>query len=155
MIQTSTVCLEKKFFQSLGGFPKDQGNGEDIYLWLLYGLKTNLIFCNRICTYYYRDRENSHTSRMVYVNLPFQFEYFANYEKNDQTKYLMQYLRKSAFLHISGLKILGQTKTAMKHSLELFKHYKLTGLICMSVALAPNFLLHAVKTYRDVKRSKS
>jgi glycosyltransferase involved in cell wall biosynthesis len=155
LIQTSSLCLEKKFFQSLGGFPKDKGNGEDIYLWLLYGIKTNLVFCNKICTYYYRDRENSHTSRMVYVELPYPFEYFLNYEKSDESKYLDQYLRKSAILHISGLKILGQTKTAIKHSFQLFKNSKLTGLVCLSIALIPNPILKGIKSLRDKRRSKN
>ncbi len=155
LVNSSSICLEKKYFQSLGGFPDNQGNGEDIYLWLLYGMKTTLVFTNQVCSRYYRNRENSSTGRMVHMKLPFQFDYFLNYEKNDQTQDLKKYLRKSALLHIAGLKLFNQTTTAFKHSLKLFKHGKLTGLLCLSVAVMPNFVLKAVKSSRDHMRSKN
>jgi len=154
LVNSSSVCLEKKYFQSLGGFPEDQENGEDIYLWLLYGMNTDFVYKNKVCVHYYRDREHSSTARMVHAKLPFQFEYFLNYEKNDQTKYLERYLRKSALLHVGGLKTFDQTKLAVQHSLQFFEHSLLTGLLCLSVAITPNFVIKAVKLSRDYMRSK-
>jgi len=152
LIQSSSVCLEKKFFQSLGGFPVGQDNGEDIYLWLLYGLKTNYIFSDKICSIYCRDIENSSIERKVYKKLPFQFEYFLSSDKSIQTKDLKYYLRHSALLHIAGLKTFNETNLAIKHSLQLFRNSILTGLLCLFVAILPNFVLKVMRLFRNYIR---
>jgi len=153
LVHTSSVCLDKEFFLSLGGFPEGIICGEDTYLWILYGLKTNLIFCNKICTHYYRDREFSHTARNVQVELPYQFDYFLEHKEFDKTKELDSYLRKSAFLHVAGLKIANKLPLiAFKHSLRLFKNSKLTGIVCLVTSMTPSFVLRAVKSIRDNKR---
>jgi len=155
LVHSSSVCLEKKYFQKLGGFPKEWGNGEDIYLWLLYGINTDIIFKNTVCAYYYRDAQNSSIYRKVYQQLPYQLTYFYPYIKNHPVEYMRGYLQKSALLHIAGLKTCQEDILALKHSWKIFNYDKTTGLLSFLVAITPNIFIKIIKFFRNKLRLKN
>jgi len=161
LIHSSSVCLRKPLFLKLGGFPAGQGQGEDVYLWILYSLHTDIVFSNRICTKYYRNTENRSCERMPVNKLPFQFTYFYSLMQSSELKGtnldrnrndLLMYLRKNALLHIAGLRINNNTKMAFSHTMMLGKHDKIASLLCYIILLVPNKLLIQVKNIRNGAR---
>ncbi len=169
IIHSSAVCVRKPLFLKLGGFPVGQTQGEDVYLWLLYGLHTDLVFSNTVCTRYYRDTENRSDQQIKSSTLPYQFVYFYSLinqqQKNsnenvtltidaNNRKKLRAYLQKNALLHIAGLKLNNKNKAALSHTKMIFTQDKLTGLLCFLLLSIPSKLLQAVKNLRDNGRNK-
>lgn len=162
IINASSVCVRKPMFLQLGGFPEGQTQGEDVYLWLLYSLHTDIVFSNKICTRYYRNTENRSHERMMSDKLPFQFVHFYSMLQNNKLKGknfddnrddLIKYLRKNALLHVAGLKANNNSKIALSHSMLLSDYNKTAGLLCYAILLIPNKLLKYLKDIRNNARA--
>ena len=162
IINASSICLRKPLFLKLGGFPAGQNQGEDVYLWLLYSLHTDIVFSNRICTRYYRNSDNRSNERMVINELPFQFVYFYSLLQSNKLKgqkfnnrrdNLFKYLRKNALLHIAALKANSNNEIAYSHSIMLGEYDKIVKLQCYMILLLPNKLLKYIKNLRNSVRA--
>jgi len=163
LINASSVCLRKSFFHKLGGFPASQTQGEDVYLWLLYSLHTDIVFSNTICTRYYRNTENRSVDSITKTSLPFQFlgfrslinDFDSSKLKANSNKELVRYLRKNALLHVADLKSRNRNEVAISHTSQLFKLNKTTGLLCYLIVLMPCRLLRYSKRIRNHGRKSA
>lgn len=161
LINASTVCLRKNYYFQLGGFPSGQNHGEDIYLWLLYDLTTDLVFSNQIGSRYYRNTSNRSIDRFTVEELPYHFIYFYKLMKRldfvpahgqGKKNELNHYLRKQAFAHIAQLVFLEKRDLATAHVALLSDLNKLTGWLCYFVVLLPNQVIKSLKVIRIIKR---
>ncbi len=157
IIHSSAVCLQRDYCLELGGFPEGQKLGEDVYLWLLYGINTQLVFSNKILMRYSRVTENRSDVRVEKMELPYYFRYFFNKLKEDtynpNNKDLLAYMRKNAWLHLAGLKLGGNEHIAKQHAKEFLQKDTTTGIPAYLIAYFPNFILGGVKRLRDGLRS--
>jgi len=157
IMHSSAVCLDRDYCMELGGFPAGQKLGEDVYLWLLYGMNTQLVFSNKILMRYSRVTENRSDVRVDKMDLPYYFRYFFKKLKEDScnpnNKDLLAYMRKNAWLHLAGLKLGGNGHIAKQHAAQFFKASKSIGVPAFVIAYFPNFILSGVKKLRDTLRS--
>ena len=162
LINASSVCLRKSYFLTLGGFPNGESQGEDLYLWLLYALKTDIIFYDRIASCYYKDSSNRSIHRVCKKELPYHFSHFYSLLKQKQfskrygkekTSPLRRYLRNQAVLHTAALIALDKRDIALAHSLRLFRLNKYTCFDCLLIQLFPSKLLGKVQIARNYKRA--
>lgn len=161
IINASSVCLRKSYYLELGGFPAEQNQGEDIYLWILYGLNTNVVFNNIVGSCYYRNTNNRSIDRFETTQLPYHFIYFynilesgdfiINYGQNKKNQ-LCHYLRKQALAHIGQLIVLDKQELAMAHARLLYNLNKSTGRLCYFAALLPSQAFDGLKLIRKIKR---
>lgn len=161
LINASSVCLRKQFFLELGGFPEGQNQGEDIYLWLLYDLNTDIVFYNWVGSCYFRNTNNRSTDRLTPEGLPFHFVYFYKLMKHSnfvpkygcqKKKELGHYLRKQALAQTAQLIVLQKRPLALAHTKLLYSMNKPTGMLCYLVTLIPTWSLGNLKIVRNLKR---
>ena len=96
---TGAVCMSRKVFDEMGGFPKGIKLGEDFLLWMKIALKYKVAFLNKPLAYYNQDVEV--TARGVKSSgydpdsfMTFHFDQFAGHEKtNKDVKVLLDRLR--------------------------------------------------------------
>lgn len=161
ILSASSVCVEKQFFNQLGGFPVSKHHGEDVYLWLLYGMHTELAYSDKIgCCYYKNASSNSYDSIAKDV-LPYHFSYYLsalkqpvvneNIARNKSS--LIKFMLKDALLHIAYLKSQKKHRLAFNHARLLYAQNKAIGGLCLLVTLFPRFIINATKTYRNGLRS--
>ncbi len=157
IIHSSAVCLNKDYCLELGGFPAGQKLGEDVYVWLLYGMNTQLVFSNKILMRYSRVTENRSDVRVEKMDLPYYFRYFFKKLKEDScnpnNKDLLAYMRKNAWLHLAGLKLGGNGHIAKQHAKQFLQKDTVTGIPAYLIAYFPNVILSGVKKLRDGLRS--
>lgn len=157
IVHSSAVCLQKSYCLELGGFPEGQKLGEDVYLWLLYGINTQLVFSNKVLMRYSRVTENRSDVKVEKMDLPYYFRYFFKRINEDScnphNKSLMAYMKKNAWLHLAGLKLNGNGHIAKQHATKFFYASKGIGIPAFLIAYFPNFILSAVKSARDALRS--
>jgi len=161
LINASSVCLRKSYCLGLGGFPAGYNQGEDIYLWIRYGLNTRLVFYNKVGSCYFRNSSNRSINRFTAHSLPYHFTYFytalnhkdfsTNYSKT-KVKHLTHYLRKQASAHIAQLIILDKRELAMAHVQLLYDLNKATGRLCYLITLLPCQALRGLKFIRKIRR---
>lgn len=72
---SSNICAQRQLILDVGGFPKGQRIGEDIYLWLRLALKGAVMFSDRILSTIYRNAENRTISSGLRA-VPFHTRYF-------------------------------------------------------------------------------
>jgi len=153
IINSSSVCLRKSYFYKLDKFPIGQQQGEDVYLWLLYGINTEVVFSNTIASRYYKNATNRSTDRLD--NLPYQFVYYlpliSNRKVVDKTD-LLKFLYKDALLHIGDLVIRNKKETAVEHSISLYRLNKVIGLSCLILIRLPKSFLKKLQSLRNWKR---
>jgi glycosyltransferase involved in cell wall biosynthesis len=75
LICSSNVCVNKKHFTKIGGFPTGVKVGEDIYLWLRMALHAATMFSARISATVYRNSENR-THQRLGVTIPYHITFF-------------------------------------------------------------------------------
>ncbi|MEE9444743.1 MAG: glycosyltransferase family A protein [Cocleimonas sp.] len=157
IIHSSAVCLNRDYCIKLGGFPEGQKLGEDVYVWLLYGMNTQLVFSNKVLMRYSRVTENRSDVRVEKMDLPYYFRYFFQKLKEDScnpnNKDLLAYMRKNAWLHLAGLKLAGNGHIAKQHAKQFFQKDTVTGTPSYLIAYFPNFILSVIKKLRDTTRA--
>lgn len=164
LINASSVCLRKDYFLSIGGFPENEDSGEDIYLWLIYALESEIVFCDQIGSTYHRDSDNRSIDRITPHKLPYYFVYFLpllNDPKFIQRypsktrKDLKKFLRWRAILHISELKYLRRWKVAYFHSIRLMRLDYISGFFGVFITLTPIDIIKVGKYFRNKRRATS
>jgi glycosyltransferase involved in cell wall biosynthesis len=58
-VWSSAVCIPKKIFTELGGFPEDISMQEDLQMWVKIAIKYPIAFCPQEASIYYKDTVNS------------------------------------------------------------------------------------------------
>lgn len=77
LVHSSSVCVNKKHFTSIGGFPAGVKWGEDIYVWLRLACITNVGFANYISATVHRESENRTITR-IKTDVLFHVYYFCS-----------------------------------------------------------------------------
>lgn len=150
VINSSSVCVSRHFFNSIGGFPVGKGNGEDMYFWLRAGMEGTVVCSSLRCCVNYRDALNRSSDRSV--KLPYHFEYFypmlREMADGQSKRSLIKFLRKNAILQISGA-VLNQQRY---NAINIFKFVSRYDVIASCVAIVaiimPQFVLRAMKYLR-------
>ena len=96
---TGAVCIPRKVFEEMQGFPKGIKLGEDFLLWIRIALKYKVAFLNKPLPYYNQDVDvNARGVKTIGYDpesfMTFHFEQFENAEKNNRDlKILLDRLR--------------------------------------------------------------
>lgn len=85
VVCSSSICINKYFFNKVGGFPVGKKTGEDIYVWLNLNLLAPTFFSSKILSLIHQDAENR-TNTRVQREVPYHLEYylFSNFEGSDK-----------------------------------------------------------------------
>lgn len=77
LIHSSSVCIRKSIFLSLGGFPEGASLGEDIYFWIRLSEEGLLAHTPKIIALVHRDAPNRTADRMKHsAEIPFFVTYY-------------------------------------------------------------------------------
>lgn len=90
IVNSSTACVLKKDFISIGGFPVGVVSGEDYFVWIMLAMKGKIAFENRCLVTLYTEFDPSRIRRKNSV--PYPFLYFSKNKKIKLTKSLKKYL---------------------------------------------------------------
>ncbi len=97
VVKSSKVCVKKKPFLKLGGFPVNVVAGEDLLLWILMALNGRIACDMSFCTIVYQEVDFSRSARKNSV--PYPLIYFSkNKTKNKKLKKYLFYIFYRHFL---------------------------------------------------------
>ncbi|MDM1331001.1 glycosyltransferase family 2 protein [Acinetobacter indicus] len=98
LVNSSKVCLKKKEFLEIGGFPVGYKSGEDLYVWMELALKGKLAFYNRVSSRVNVVTDSSRVGRDVSIPYPFTY-YSIPMNKKRLTFWAKIYLMKIYMAH--------------------------------------------------------
>lgn len=155
LIHSSSVCFRKDFFEELGGFPEGKHNGEDIYLWLLAGIKGTYAFSYQIGSTVNKEDLSSEVRRKT--NVPYHLTYFTenlnNFPVSIQNQ-LHTFLIKNLTLHWAAAK---REKNKWLSDILLDYAKKLNRVFYLSLRTAnifPPVFFHYLAKRRSSSRQK-
>ncbi|MEX0729476.1 MAG: glycosyltransferase family A protein [Aquisalimonadaceae bacterium] len=94
LVNSSSVCVRKKVFQEVGGFPVGERLGEDVYLWIMLAMHGELAHTGRVISRVYRNAQNRSAASNISNNAP---PYFVKC-------FLMEDQGKALYRHQPGLR---------------------------------------------------
>lgn len=82
---TSAIVVNKKAFNSVGGFDERINYGEDLDVWYQIILNFPIVFFNRVLAYYQLDAENRAMNKLIPIRnyLPYYIDKYSEYRKNN------------------------------------------------------------------------
>ncbi|WP_312087429.1 glycosyltransferase family 2 protein [Acinetobacter variabilis] len=75
LVNSSKVCVKKREFLEVGGFPVGYKSGEDLYVWMELALKGKLAFYNKVSSRVNVVTDSSRVGRNV--SIPYPFTYYS------------------------------------------------------------------------------
>ena len=125
-ISSSSVCVSKKAFQELGGFPEGIKNGGDLDLWCRMALKFPFAYSSRPSAVYRRDSENM-ASRST--TTPSYFPFLTEYKPEDNQiisspEPVERYILQRQFDAVSASLFVIRNRTMAKQILKEIKYHK-------------------------------
>ncbi|ENV86247.1 MULTISPECIES: glycosyltransferase family 2 protein [Acinetobacter] len=75
LVNSSKVCIKKKEFLEIGGFPVGYKSGEDLYVWIELAIKGKSAFYNKVSTKVNIMTDHSRFGRDV--SIPYPFTYYS------------------------------------------------------------------------------
>lgn len=152
LIHTSAVCVRKTFFYQVGGFPVGENFGEDLYFWLIAGLKGRVAFINKISVTLHKEPVNSIKRREHH---PFHVSYFVQnmdtFSREDQ-KSLKEFLIKNIYLQWAAAKIENNAVQQRILRKYCFKMSYFSGLLLLIAHLLPSEVFSFLKEKRKARR---
>lgn len=105
LIHSSSVCFRRTFFEELGGFPADKHNGEDLYLWLLAGMRGTFAFSAELGSTVHKEDLTAEVRRQKHIpyHLSYYTENLKKFPKASQQP-LRLFLIKNLTLHWAAAK---------------------------------------------------
>lgn len=148
---TSAVAFSKSSFLTLGGFDKTVLSGQDLDLWIKYGLHGKIIFNPKVTTCYDKTVNNSLSKENHRLEKYKLFNRFANDEKKHPS--LKKYLDLNRYSIAIHSKYHNDTATLkkLKHAISL----KSLNFKQRLLLRAPNFLVIGLKQFQDYLISKN
>lgn len=147
IINSSSVCISREFYDSVNGFPDGKKNGEDIYLWLRADLEGSIVSSTLRCCVNYRDASNR--SVCTNMELPYHFEYFypklAKMNSGNKKSNLEKFLRKNAILQVLGAILSSQRKSAVNILMFIIRYDMLVSSMIIVILLVPKAFLRLLR----------
>lgn len=75
LVNSSKVCVKKREFSEIGGFPVGYKSGEDLYVWIELALKGKSVFYNKVSSRVNVVTDSSRIGRDV--SIPYPFTYYS------------------------------------------------------------------------------
>lgn len=156
LVNSTTACLERGNFLSLGGFPEGVNVGEDVYLWLRAALTGGLAFDNSITAIYHQDSDNR-TATRNYDEMPYYVEWLDEEIKLCRLPLEIsmdadKFLRKAILMQAAGLRLAGRGRQAGKFGrLDICRRSYWARMQLGLVRVAPVCVLRFLRKYRHRK----
>jgi len=154
LINSSSVCVRKEFFEKGILFPEGEFRGEDIGTWLKMGMQGPLAFSSKPLVQINRNSSNRSISQKGI--LPYQFKwYFDNKTsilKHPEGTGIKRFIRKNAIITCFGLKLLGDKKSVKMIIKLFFKKADIAFVALIPSIITPNFILSFLRMVRKSLR---
>lgn len=99
LVNSSKVCLRKREFLEVNGFPVGYKSGEDLYVWIELALRGKMVFYNKVSTRINIVSDHSRSGRDI--SIPYPFTYYSNPKNRNRLSFWAKvYLRKIYLAHI-------------------------------------------------------
>lgn len=154
LINSSSVCLNKKYLKQIGGFPESVNVGEDIFVWLQMALLAPVMHTSEVLSVIHRDSENRTVYRVA-PRIPYHINYFFNIDGSGKPELVRKYhdLRKfllqNTFLHAGGILIQGDPSLVRKISREVRKYSLFYSIVIYFISFAPLRLIQMLRAARN------
>lgn len=154
LINSSSVCIKKEFFEQGLQFPAGEFRGEDIGTWLKMGMQGSLAFSAKPLVQI--NRNSSNRSIGMKGILPYQFKwYFKN--KKDILEHaegsgIKTFIRKNAIVSSYGFKLLGDTETVKMIVNCFIKNRDMTFVLLLPAIIIPKGILSFIRFLRKSLR---
>jgi len=161
LICSSNVCVSRKYFGKLGGFPLSAKTGEDIYVWLNLALFSSVCFSSKISARVHRDAQNRTISR-VDAELPYYLRYFfienptallvndAGYSAS-----LKAFLLKSSVINSSAAVVRGHRRLAREYAFMLLRWSAPFSFLVFIISFLPISFFSLAKKVRNNLTTRS
>jgi glycosyltransferase involved in cell wall biosynthesis len=154
LLTSSSAIYKRSFFKESLGYPSGYVRGEDVYLWLLMGIKGNFKSIDKPISRIYRNSDNrSAVVNITNYQLPYFILYFLKnqegirlFKSNFSLRVLFYWL---AFKNMLGFKEIGVIKIVRNLRLEIFKCTPLVGVIFYILSLIPVGLISRLRSLRN------
>ncbi len=150
LINSSSVCLKKEFFERGIHFPEGEFRGEDIGTWLKMGMKGSLAFSAKPLVQINRNSSNRSTGKKGI--LPYQFKwYFKNKKEilaHPEGPGVRRFIRKNAIVSSYGFKLLGDTETVKMIVNCFIKNRDIAYIILLPSIIVPKSILSIIRFVR-------
>jgi glycosyltransferase involved in cell wall biosynthesis len=154
LINSSSVCVRKEFFEKGIHFPEGEFRGEDIGTWLKMGMQGPLAFSSKPLVQINRNSSNRSISKTGI--LPYQFKwYFNNKEtilQHPEGTGIRRFIRKNAIITCFGLKLLGDKKSVKMIIKLFFRKGDIAFVALLPSIITPNFILSFLRMVRKSLR---
>jgi len=152
IISSSSMCVNKKYFNKIGGFPEGVKYGEDIYLWLKLADMANVSISNKKLAIIHRDAENR-AGDLINDDIGYHVSYFLgngiNTIKKEHQKDLIKFVIKSAALHALQASLAGKHSLARKYVNYIRKDSYIIGSLTWLATLMPKKIITMAKSIRN------
>ncbi len=146
------MCVNKKYFNEIGGFPEGIKYGEDIYLWLKLADIANVSVSNEKLAIIHRDAENR-AGDSIDDDVGYHVSYFLgngiNTIKKEHQKDIIKFAVKSAALHALQASLIDKRGLANKYVKYIKQHSYMLGLLIWLATLLPKKTLTMARSIRN------
>jgi glycosyltransferase involved in cell wall biosynthesis len=149
LIHSSSVCVSKSALMEMGGFPKGENVGEDVYVWLSLALRGEVMFDAEVSSRVHQDAENRTVVRVA-PKPPFFLESFLGRDLKDED--LRDFILSFAVIYAAISVSRGSRKLALDYSKKTLKHSISTSMYCLFIFFSPKFIIDFVRNARINRR---
>jgi len=154
LINSSSVCLNKKYLKQMGGFPETVNVGEDIFVWLQMASLAPVMHTSEVLSIIHRDSENRTVSR-VSPSIPYHINYFFNIDGRGDSELVLKYpdLRKfilhNALFHAVGILMQGDRSLVRTISREVWRYSFFYSIAIFFTSFAPLGFIKKLRAVRN------
>ncbi len=146
------MCINKKYFNEIGGFPEGIKYGEDIYLWLKLADIANVSVSNKKLAIIHRDAENR-AGDSIDDDVGYHVRYFLGNGistiKKKHQKDLIKFVIRSAALHALQASLVDKRSLANEYVKYIKKHSYIMAVLTWLATLMPTKILSMAKSIRN------